>query len=244
MADNPTQPKKEAPAPKPPSEDDRYRYIGFGVYPKRTPKFWKSDAEERHFLERVRAAAGSLITDRDFSFLHAEVMTMVDRVVLTLSALVMIGTILMPWVQYRTMAGTDFSLSWGAALGTLFGGFSTAFAGGVAVGLSALCAVAMMIIGPILGIWILAVLWTKAKTPEAFLLRLRQPLKLGYLFLYLGAAIAILSFVGGRIPGFETWGLIDPGEKYGFGTLLTLASFGPYVLVAMGVVAGVKSGDL
>ncbi|HUU44685.1 MAG TPA: hypothetical protein VM118_03040 [Acidobacteriota bacterium] len=244
MAENPTQPKKEALAAKLPSEDDRYRYIGFGVYPKGAPKFWKSDAEEQRFLERIRAAAGTMIAERDFSFLHAEVMTMIDRVVLTLTALIMIGTALMPWVQFRTIAGTDFSLYWGAALGTLFGGLSTAFASGLAVGLSALCAILMMIGGPILGLWILAVLWTKAKTPDAFLLRLRRPIKLGYVFLYLGAAVAILAFVGGRIPGFETWGLIDPGEKYGFGTLTTLASFGPYVLVAMGVVAAVKSGDL
>jgi hypothetical protein len=244
MAANPTPPKKEKPASPPPSADDRFRYIGFGVYPKKAPKFWRTDAEEKSFLDRVRDKVGRGLAEREFSTLHEEVITLTDRVVLTIAALVMVGSTLIPWVQFRTNLGTDFSLSWGAALGTLLGGFGTAFAGGIAVGISAICALVLLFGGPILGLWILAVLWMKAKTPEAYQVRLRRPLKLGYLFLYSALALAILSFIGGHIPGFASWGMIDPGEKYGFGTLLTLMSYGPFVLVAMGMVTGVKSGEL
>ena len=102
----------------------------------------------------------------------------------------------------------------------------------------------MLIGAPLVGLWIIATVWMKSKTAEGYLLRLRLPLKIGYTFLYAGLAIFILSFIGGHIPGFQSWGMIDPGEKYGIGTLLSIASFGPYVIMAMGMVAGVKSGEL
>lgn len=230
--------------PQEPPADERFRYIGFGVYPKRIPRFWRSDAEEREMVDRIHLGETVASLERDNSLLHDEAMTLVDRVILTVTGALMAATTLMPWVQYRTIQGTDFGLSWGAALGTLFGGFSTAFDGGIAVGVSAILALILLIGGPLIGLWILTAVWMGAKSPEAYQLRLRQPLKVGYALLFGGMAIGILAFVGGHIPGYETWQLIDPGEKYGFGAFVTVTSFGPYVIMAMGLVAGVKSGDL
>ena len=135
-------------------------------------------------------------------------------------------------------------MGWGGALGVLTGGFSTAFAGGFWVGLSAILGLILMIGTPLLGIWTLVSLWTKAKTEEAFLLRLRRPLNLGYILFFSGLIMGIASLFGGQIPGYESWGLINPGETYGIMTLLTVLSYGFYIAVAMGLVAGVKSSDL
>ncbi|HEX9751239.1 MAG TPA: hypothetical protein VGB22_08155 [candidate division Zixibacteria bacterium] len=224
--------------------DERYRYIGFGVYPRRAEKFWTSDQERDQFLKNAKIGVGASAFERDNSLLQQEVMTGVDRGVLTITAVLMLATLLFPWVGFRTGTGTDVSMTWGAALGTLMGGLGTAFAGGLATGLSAVIGLVMLIGAPIVGLWLLALLWTKASSPEALQLRLRLPLKLGYVFLFAGLSLAILAAVGGHIPGYERWGLIDPGEQYGLGSFLGIASWGFYLTMALGMVLGVKSGDL
>lgn len=227
-----------------PDSDVRFRYIGFGIYPKRIPKFWKSDAEAEEHAKRINLGEGLSTEGRDFSLLHVVPVSKADKIVITIVSLVMLGTLAMPWVHFRSMSAVDVSMGWGGALGTLMGGLGTAFAGGFWVGLSALLGLILMIGTPLLGIWSLVSLWTKAKTEEAFLLRLRRPLKLGYILFFSGLITGIASLFGGHIPGYESWGLIDPGEGYGVMTLLTILSYGPYIAMAMGLVSGVKSSDL
>jgi hypothetical protein len=103
---------------------------------------------------------------------------------------------------------------------------------------------AILIGSPLLGAWILASLWMKAKSDEVFLKRLRMPLNLGYILFFCGLTGAFVSLFGGHIPGYASWGLIHPGEGYGIMTLVSTMSYGVYAAVAMGLVAGVKSGDL
>jgi len=238
---------KTIPVPTTPGGDEpaeRFRYIGFEVFPKHIPRFWKSDVEAREYLDRVSVGAGESSLVRDFSLLQQEAMGRVDRIVLTITGILLLATMVMPWAGYTTAARTEFSLSWPGALGTLLGGLGTAFGGGLWVGLSALLALALLLGSPLLGIWILVALFNKTPTPEAYQARLRRPLLLGHLLWGAGAAIMILAFAGGQIPGYASWGLIDPGEKYGIAALLTVVSYGPLVAMALGLVAGVKSGDL
>jgi len=227
-----------------PESDVRFRYIGFGIYPKRIPKFWKSDTEADEYAKKIKIGEGLSTEGRDFSLLHVIPVSKADRIVVTIVALVMLATLGMPWIHFKTATGSSVSLSWGSALGTLMGGLSTAFAGGLWVGLSAILGLVLAIGTPLLGIWILVSLWTKAKTDEAFLIRLRRPLNLGYIMFFCGLISAIVSLFGGTIPGYQNWGLINPGEGYGIMTLVTILSYGVYAAMAMGLVAGVKSSDL
>jgi hypothetical protein len=54
-----------------------------------------------------------------------------------------------------------------------------------------------MIAGPIIGLWSLVAMWTKAPSEDAFFKRLRRPLGLGYWLLFSLVAAFLLSFVGG-----------------------------------------------
>jgi len=227
-----------------PESDVRFRYIGFGIYPKRIPRFWKSDAEADEYAKRINLGDGLSTEGRDFSLLHVVPVSKADRIVVTIVAVIMLATVAMPWVSFRTISGTDFTLTWGGALGTLMGGLSTAFAGGFWTGLSAILGLILMVGTPLLGIWILVSMWTKTKTEEAFLVRLRRPLNLGYILFFCGLITGIASLFGGDLPGYQSWGLIDPGEGYGVMTLLSVLSYGVYTSIAMGLVAGVKSSDL
>ena len=224
--------------------DDRFRYIGFGVYPKHVPRFWKSDAEQQEFAHRIKVGVGGSTLERDFSLITQEAMTRIDRAVVMAAGIILVLTAVLPWVQFATRNGGQVSLLWPSALRTLLGGLGTAFGGGLGVGLSALLGLVTLLGSPVLGVWLLVSCRTKAKTPEAYLVRLRRPLSLGYVLFFSGFAIMVLALLGGQIPGIESWGLKNPGEGYGIGTLVTVVSYGFYVAMAMGLVTGVKSGDL
>jgi hypothetical protein len=73
---------------------------------------------------------------------------------------------------------------------------------------------------------------------------LRRPLKIGTWVFLAGLGVVVLSLFGGNIPGYESWGLIDPGEHYGIGALATVLSYGAYTAMGAALIAGVKSGDL
>ena len=142
-----------------PNSDVRFRYIGFGIYPKRIARFWKSDAEAAEYAKRINLGEGLSTEGRDFSLLHGVAVSKADRIVVTIVALAMLATVAMPWVHFRTVSGTDLSMGWGGALGSLMGGLSTAFAGGLWVGLSAILGLVILVGSPLLGVWILASLW-------------------------------------------------------------------------------------
>jgi len=224
--------------------EDRYRYIGFGVFPEKSDAFWKSDAEAQQFATRIGSTLGESALHREFSLLETATMGKADKWVLTVAGAIMLLTVAMPWVAYRTIDATDFSLSWPAALGLLMGSFGTAFSAGIGVGLSALLGLIVMIGAPLLGAWTLAMVWRKAKSAEAYYMGLRLPLKLSYVIFFAGLAGIVFSFFGGHLAGFESWGLIDPPESYGVGALLRVLSLGPYVALGMSLVCAVKSGDL
>ncbi len=243
-ATQPNSAPPQPPADQDISEETRFRFIGFEVYSKQVPRFWKSDAEAAEYSKQVQLGVGVSSLDRDFSLLHDVALSKVDKLVMTAVGAVMLLTAVLPWVQFRTATGSDFSLSWMGVIGTLLGGIGTAFSGGLTVGLSAILALVSAIVTPLLGIWILALLWTKAPSEDAFQERLRKPLQFGYGVFFAGVAILVLSLAGGQIPGYASWGMIDPGESYGLGGLLTLLSYGAYSALGAGFVAGVKSGDL
>lgn len=238
----------EDPKPAKPTESetasDRYRFIGFEVFGKPTHPFWKSDAEAQQYAGRLHTGMGESVLYRESSLLEEEAMSTADRWVVGVAAAIMLLTVAMPWVGYRTSAGTDFSLWWPSALGTLLGGLGTAFGSGIAVGLSALLGLVVMVGGPILGAWALVMVLRKPKSQDAYLMGLRLPLKLGYVIFFSGLAVFLLSLVGGYIDGFASWGLINPPEKYNTGVLFSILSYGAYLAVAGGMVCAVKSGDL
>jgi hypothetical protein len=235
---------KRTPTESLPDPDERFRYIGFGIYPKKAPRFWKSDKEAAKYAERVHLGAGKSMEDRGSSMLYVVPISGADRVIITVVALMLLVSLVLPWVHYASTSGTEVRLLWPGALGMLFGGFDTAFGGGLWVGLSAILGVVLMVLTPVLGLWILASLWTKAKSDDAFFKRLRLPLNLGYVLFFAGILGAVLSFAGGEIPGYASWGIRGMGESYGILTLLSVLSYGAYVPIAMGLVAGVKSSDL
>lgn len=79
------------------TDKQRFRYIGFDVYPGTPKDLFKSDAEKSKYVETVKSKRekGDVIRD-DCKLLEERVST-VDRSVLTLACIVILGTFILPW---------------------------------------------------------------------------------------------------------------------------------------------------
>jgi len=79
------------------NEKDRFRYIGFEVFPGKPKDLFQSDAEKEKLIDvrRKKRESGDLI--REECTLFDDRVSRVDRVVLTLASLAMVAALFIPW---------------------------------------------------------------------------------------------------------------------------------------------------
>jgi hypothetical protein len=79
------------------SDSDRFKYIGFEVFPGKPKDLFKSDAEKEKLVDAVVAkrAKGEVI--REDCTLFEERISTSDRLVLTVACLVVLATLFIPW---------------------------------------------------------------------------------------------------------------------------------------------------
>lgn len=79
------------------TDDQRFRYIGFDVFPGKPKDLFKSDAEKTKHENAVKAKRekGDIIRD-ECTLLEPRV-SLLDRVVLTIACVMIIGTLFIPW---------------------------------------------------------------------------------------------------------------------------------------------------
>lgn len=77
---------------------DRFRYIGFDVFPTKNPKdLFKSDADRAKYVDRVVSKREKGDSIRDECTLFEERVSMSDRIILAIASLVIIATLFLPW---------------------------------------------------------------------------------------------------------------------------------------------------
>ena len=239
MAD-PKAEKERKPAA--PDEDMRYRFIGFEVYPKKTRKFWKSDDEYNRHLEKARSIKSFSDWDRDFSLVNVADVTPTDRIVLTLSHVILLITLILPWLSYRLAAGVE-TATWFGVIGKLGPALGGAFAVN-AVGLAALCGLIVFVVTPFLAILGLLVLYNKGKSPEAYVRRLRLILRLNYIGLAAWILGMVLSLAGGDITPLTRSGVQYLGDSFTIATVFKLISYGAIIPLALFFFNSLKSNEL
>jgi len=236
-------PKAKEAKPVAPDEDTRYRFIGFEVYPKKTEKFWKSDAEFQQHVEKARSVKSFADWDRDFSLVRVDDITATDRIVLILSNLILLGTMFLPWTSYW-MNGSIETATWFGTIGKLGGILSGGFEISGLIGLAAVCGLIVLICTPLLGILGLAAVFMKGKSPEAYVRRIRLILRLNYIGMagwILGMAF---SLTGGDTTPLVNAGVQRLGESFTIVTVFQVISFGAIIPLAMFFLNSVKSNDL
>ncbi len=234
--------KTNAPAG-PPDEDTRYRFIGFEVYPQKSEKFWKSDAETKKYIEKVRSVKVFSDWDRDFSMVHAPDFAFSDKVVLTISNLILLGAMFLPWTAYRTTAGFDGD-NWFGLLGVIGGVLGGAFESSTAIGLCAICGLTIVILTPILAILGLLAVHLKAKDSESVVRRLRLVLRLNYLGFAAWILGIVFSLLGGDLAPLTRAGVMYGGESFNIVTVFSLISYGMIITLGMFYLNAIKSNDL
>lgn len=79
------------------SEETRFKYIGFEIYPGKTKEFWQNEEEKKKFLEEVRQKGSqSTLLERDHSLVKVKVFSSVDKLILTITSILMVVSLFLP----------------------------------------------------------------------------------------------------------------------------------------------------
>jgi len=79
------------------SDKDRFKYIGFEVFPGTPKDLFKSDTEKDKLIDEVRKKRNSGNVLRDDNSLMKERISSFDRIILTIASVVIILTLFFPW---------------------------------------------------------------------------------------------------------------------------------------------------
>jgi hypothetical protein len=225
------------------SEELRFRYIGFDVYPRKPKKFWKSEEEKRQHLEQARKSAGSAFAEREHSLVHSAVFSKVDRMVLTITSFLLTVSLFLPWFSIRgeTFHSQVIGLGFFLKLGTLFGyaplsgSLFSVFV--VLVGLTILFSCGVGVIN-------LVAMHKKHNDVESYLTNLKKKLKLNLIPLVLWVGLIVLSIIGMPTPFADAFKVEGLGESFNLISFFVLSSFGVWLSLPCVIINCVKISDL
>jgi hypothetical protein len=211
------------------SEEDRYKYIGFDIYPGKVDRFWKSEEEERKYLEEMRRRkSSSSLLEREHSLMKIVLFSKVDRVILTITSILLLVSLFLPWFSVKG-TGSLFFFGIGKlpATGALFGLFTGLM---ILIVLSSAAA----------GIISLLAIYRKEANQESYLENLKRKLKLNYLPLILWAVAIILSVIGMSTASPDS----PLGASFNIIDFFTASSIGLWLNLPSLIINCVKISDL
>jgi hypothetical protein len=226
------------------SEETRYKYIGFDVYPRKPKKFWKSEEEKRKQLEETKKKrAGSAFEERDHSLVRAAVFSKVDRMVLTITSLLLTVSLFLPWFSLR---GENFSsqvigLGFFLKLGTLF---DYAPLSGALFSVFVVLVALTILFSFVAGLISLLTIHKKYNDVESYLTNLKKKLKLNLIPLVLWVALIVISTIGMPTPFADALKVGGFGDSFNVINFFAISSFGIWLSLPSVIVNCVKISDL
>jgi hypothetical protein len=228
--------------------DIRYRYIGFDVYGSKVKEFFRSEEEKKEYEKQVAEYAKNHSSSlRSGTAVKAELLSVVDRVILTLTSVGLIVGGILPWFSVSsiygelTMPGITLFSSAASLMGLL-----SLFAGMLPILIYVFSALAAL--GVVFGILTLLMLYMPSGNRESRLSRLRRILGWQYLPLTVWAAMFVFLVVGVKIPFGEDlsniYAIPGLGSKFDIVTFWSFAQPALWLTVGSLVVNAVKSNDL
>jgi len=225
--------------------EDRFRYIGFDVYPGRIREFWRSDSERQSYLARVKETAGRFIPlSRSNSFVSSSAISLTERIILTVSSLLLFVSPVLPWFSF-TRGNETFGYSGiSVALGT--GSIMPYLSMGSGVlTVSFILLVALMLLSSVFGLATLILLYSGAsETSDAYLGRLRRMLIWHYLPILGWVVFFSLTAAPTQIPFAGSLGLAQLESSLSIASLSASASVGFWLPFATLWVGAIKGNDL
>jgi hypothetical protein len=232
-------------AANPEAADDRFRYIGFSVYPGKIKEFWHSDAEKNSHLARVKETAGRFVPlSRANSFVSASALSLTERIILTICSLALVVAPFLPWFSFtraeQAFSYSGISLAMNAGSITHFLGMGSGL-----LSLSFYLLIAVMFASWLFGLLGLWALNTGASgTPEAYVARLKRVLIWQYLPILGWVVFFSLTAAPTEVPFAGSLGLAQLEHSLNIGTLSASASVGFWLPFAALWVGAIKGNDL
>lgn len=228
--------------------DIRYKYIGFDVYGSKVKEFFRSEEEKKEYERRVAEYAKSHTSSlRSGTTVQAELLTVVDRVILTMTSIGLIAGGVLPWFSVSsiygklTMPGITIFSSVAGLMGIL-----SRFAGALPILVYVFSALAAL--GVVFGVLTLLMLYLPSGNRESRLSRLRHALGWQYLPLTVWIAMFIFLIIGIKIPFGEDlsniYAIPGLGSTFDIVTFWSFAQPALWLTVGSLVVNAVKSNDL
>jgi hypothetical protein len=211
------------------SEETRFKYIGFDIYPGKTKEFWQNEEEKKKFLEEVRQKRSqSILLERDHSLVKVKVFSSVDRLIMTITSILMVVSLFLPWFSVKGI-GSLFFFSVGSLP-----------AGGALFGIFVVFVILTVLSSAGAGVISLLSLYKKQTDIDSYLSSLKKKLKLNYIPLALWVILIFISIIG-----MPTRSAGSPlGSSFNLIDLLTASSLGIWLSLPSLIINCVKISDL
>lgn len=240
--------EKETKEKPPEGSDIRYKYIGFDVYGSKVKEFFRSEEEKKHFEEEVakygKEHSSSL---RSGTAVRANLLSTVDRIVLTLSSLGLIVGSFLPWFSISSIYGElkmvgILVYSSTSGLMELLSRFSATLP------ILAYVFSGLAVLSIVFGILSLLMLYLPSKNMEKRMARLKHTLGWQYLPITIWVALLIFLIVGIDIPFGEDlsdiYAIRGLSSQFNIVTFWVFAQPALWLTIGSFVINAIKSNDL
>jgi hypothetical protein len=227
------------------SEDLRYKYIGFDIFPKKGKDFWKNEEEKREHLKKVKVEKSqATLLERDHSLVRVSVFSNTEKIVLSVSSFLLVISLFIPWFSLRgenvhlTYTGLGFIFK----LGMLFG---YAPLGGFLLSLFLVLLLLTILSSFGVGALNLVSIYKKHNDLESHLTKLKRALKLNLIPLSLWVVLIIIAIIGMATPfAGALSGVKSLGDGFGVLNFFAVSSFGMWFSLPCLIINSVKISDL
>jgi len=226
------------------TEDLRFKYIGFDIFPQKAKSFWETEEEKRKYLEKVKEEKSqATLLDREHSLVKVSLFSKTDKIVLSLTSFLLAISLFMPWFSVRgeKFHATYIGLGFIFKLGTLFGYASSSGFGAV---LFLILLFLTVLFSCAAGVLNLLSLFKKYNEFEGYLASLKKTLKLNLIPLALWVVLILISLIGMPTPFAKSMGVKGLGDSFNVLSFFALSSYGMWFSLACLIINCVKISDL
>ncbi|MCM2272304.1 MAG: hypothetical protein NDJ18_07115 [candidate division Zixibacteria bacterium] len=253
------------------TEDDRFHYIGFDVFPGKPKDLFTSDAEKAKLVDNVvkRRTRGELL--REQCTLMIERISGAERWVLVLASLVILVSLALPWytvyeerivettpttqvqqgeeqrgeviTAVQTRKKVERETERVSGIGS-FAYLGSVFSGGFGLMLTGLLGLLFTLAAIALPIYMLMTLFKTRSLDDQFALNLKKMLRLNWIPVILFVAALLVSFLGGEYGSSAASAYANLGPSYGIGPFISTVSYGMTIAIGAFVLLALKGIEI
>lgn len=232
---------------KPLDENLRFQYIGFDVFGKKSKDLFKSEAEKKQYEDSVAKYEKEHYSPfRGMTAVNRNLLTFTDKIVLTISSLVLIISAFLPWLSFQTnWVSLKFTGLLGYFQASQYTDLISMFNPNLMLFVYA--PVLLSLLAFLFGIVTLIMLYMPAKNYEAHLSRLKRVMSLQWFVLAGWMVFFVVCIIGVKLPFgewmAENYGLKGVGDSVNIVSFTALSGIGVWMSIAALLMNSVKSND-